>query len=870
MSIERCIAEIRKAAGRDLTKEEAQAIEDALDAVRQRHLFAADGGDGRALDAALAAKAEELAAAAETAALIEKRNRLINLRVFKDLMLFGDEVAKATGDPALAVEARQVGINNPVATGRLSADGERLALLRNTLGGVLADLRRAGEPGGRGGELQELFFSGALEREIAAEMFELSRKTGAPGRSGNPDALKIARVLHKYRELAVDRENRAGAFIGRLDGYVARNVHDQSKIRRAGRERWKAAMREHFDMERSFPDQPADAALDATFEALATGIHIRAEGADAGDLGLAFKGPGNLARRASAHRKLHPKSAESWLAYNKEFGTGDLVTAMLQEFERHARNTALMRVFGPNPRAMRDKWLRALKEKHRADVGAVDRLNAARLRWQFDRVAGDDQVAVSPTLAQAQGVVTGLEAFKLAGAGISALGDIFFRVAELRYQGQGYLDAWHDALADALKVFPAGEQRMIGELLGAGFETQTGSLLNRYASADGIPGALARGHRLFFKWNGLGPVTDANKRGTVAAMSRWLALNRDKGFSGVNPETRRLLGQFGISEAEWDVIRAHAVADGPDGRAYVFPELIREVPDAAVAAVARDLVPGKDAAARARDALEIKLQAYFTDRAEFASPTPGAREEAILRLGTKRGTPEGFALALLAQFKSFPVTAVTKVLGRDLYGHGARSLRDALLKGEGDLLGLAHLIVSSVAMGYLIMSAKQLSRGLAPRDPREDPAGIAMAAALQGGGFGIYGDFLFGEFNRFGRGALETLAGPALGDAAQLAEIWATAIRGQGTPLDKGGEDKANAGEKALRMLLNTASSVNLPYTRMAFDHLILYQAMEAMNPGYLRRYERRLKRENNQQFFIPPSRTIPRGGGNRLFEGVR
>ena len=44
------------------------------------------------------------------------------------------------------------------------------------------------------------------------------------------------------------------------------------------------------------------------------------------------------------------------------------------------------------------------------------------------------------------------------------------------------------------------------------------------------------------------------------------------------------------------------------------------------------------------------------------------------------------------------------------------------------------------------------------------------------------------------------------------------------------------------------------------FD-LILYNIQEWQNPGYLRRLERRMDRDYNQRFYIPPSRVIKRGG---------
>lgn len=43
-------------------------------------------------------------------------------------------------------------------------------------------------------------------------------------------------------------------------------------------------------------------------------------------------------------------------------------------------------------------------------------------------------------------------------------------------------------------------------------------------------------------------------------------------------------------------------------------------------------------------------------------------------------------------------------------------------------------------------------------------------------------------------------------------------------------------------------------YTRAALDYVILYQIQKALSPGFLRRLERRVREENEQEFLIPPS----------------
>ena len=47
---------------------------------------------------------------------------------------------------------------------------------------------------------------------------------------------------------------------------------------------------------------------------------------------------------------------------------------------------------------------------------------------------------------------------------------------------------------------------------------------------------------------------------------------------------------------------------------------------------------------------------------------------------------------------------------------------------------------------------------------------------------------------------------------------------------------------------------INLFYTRAALDYFVLHRLQEAMNPGYLRRYEQKVRKENNQTFWLRPT----------------
>jgi hypothetical protein len=124
-----------------------------------------------------------------------------------------------------------------------------------------------------------------------------------------------------------------------------------------------------------------------------------------------------------------------------------------------------------------------------------------------------------------------------------------------------------------------------------------------------------------------------------------------------------------------------------------------------------------------------------------------------------------------------------------------------------------------------------------------------LAAAAQGGGLGIYGDFLFGEANRAGGGTASTLLGPTISDIAGMDDLFKRAIRGE--------DVAANALNTALKSVAGAhpAAAIALNgYGRIALDYLFLYRLQEEMNPGYLRKMEARMQKENGQSFMFPPS----------------
>lgn len=765
------------------------------------------------------------------AAFVQRRNARLNVAAKQRLLALAREADQRYNDPALGLEAAMVGTNSPLSGGnRRSVAASAEALLDQYAGEMVARLDREG--------LISHLNDGHLDPEIARALEKIT-KPEALG-STNPEANRIAQIIHEQRKAALDRQNRAGSWVKPLKGYITTQGHDQAKLRKAGFEKWRDFVLPLLDP-RTFGDSNPGLFLREAYRTLVNGEQLTSRGADI-DLNLAFKGPANLAKRVSQHRVLHFANADAWAKYNGEFGPGTLREAILGEFASMAHNTALMEGFGPNPGSLFDDVNQALRQEFSDDPKKVDRLRGRTLQAQMDEITGHSRVAQNVTAASVGKAVRGwTNLASLGGVMLSSVTDLASKAAEIRYQnGGGVLTPFAQSISTFFEGMGKGQKRELADRVRAFTDGMLGSTAERFGAADTPSGTMGRLVRLFFKLNLLTPWTDANKRGLALFAARTLGAHAATDFAALPDHMRFILGQYGIDAPRWEVAR-QAIMTADDGSTYLIPDIIQQLPQETFLRAGLD--PLKD-----RDQLETAIRTFFVDTTEFGVPTPGARERAMLTLGFKPGTVEGESLRMIMQFKSFPLTVISKVWGRQIYGNP---------DGKKDLVGMAMFLAASTFLGYLAMSMKALQRGLTPPDPTR-PSTI-LAAFTQGGGAGIYGDFLLGQSNRFGHGLLDTLAGPTLGTIADIDELRAKLMSGD--------DPTANA----VRLAMNKAPFVNLFYTRMALDYLILFQLQEMSNPGYLRRREQYLQREQGQSYLLPaPSSVIPRGGGNRIFEGVR
>ena len=834
MAMQDCLNIIKKAAGEGkISDDQASDLLSEIDTFisSKKKMLHVDN-----LDATIAAHLQQRLKDSILAAAIEKRNTMINAKVLAQNYNFLTKF----DNPAEGLKALMVGsVKNRVGS-KLSIDAQGKALSNKYIGRLIHDLEKD--------DLLVHFSNGHMDDDVARELFEI-KPNGTPGSSNNPVAQKIAAVIHKYQATAIERANRAGAYIQARPGYIFRQGHDQARIRKAGFENWKNYVLDKLDIEATFRGADADEFLKGAYLGLTTGMHKRFKGDNESNFLHGFKGPANVAKKMSQERTLHFKDSDSFMAYNEQFGTQDLREAIVGGLEHMARNTALMEGLGTNPVAMFDRMVTELKLKYRDQPEIYDQLSKKNLMNQLKEIDGTTRIPANVSLARVGAITRSIQNMaKLGGAVVSSVTDIPNQAAELRYQGVPLLKAYSDTFVNLFKGRGALERKEIARLLGVGFDGLIGDVTARFGSQDSVPGAMAKLQQRFFKLNLMSWWNDTNRTSAALIMSNNLANKVDLQHSQLG-KAANVMQQYDIGEVEWNLYRKHAVKEAADGNKYMVSEAIEDLDDATIKQYLKDKGNAKPSArdiSMARDELVSRLDTYFQDRADYAVPMPGAAERAIMSQGTEVGTVEGEVIRLIMQFKAFPITMIRRGLGREVYGAA---------DGKPDMMGLVHLIAGTTLFGYASMVAKDVLKGKEPRTftgDTEKDAKLMFAAMSQGGGLGIYGDFLFGEYSRYGRSFLSTLAGPTLGQVDDLAEIF-TRIRT--------GED---VGANVMRTITNNTPFINLFYTRQALDYLILYELQEMVNPGYLRRMESRIMQENDQRFFVPPSEQVPYGGNLR------
>lgn len=885
-----CIDEILKALK---DRRDRKFVQDRLEELDER--VQADGAADSMRDKYFRAAKELLEENAERSAQARREIRLQAL-AFRDLRNFVDAGVKAGLTHHEAITAAVSGVNRPVYDAvsgrgqRLSAEAVSLAAQKHWIGGAIEDLERIGMTDPAFAGIDKLFLSRAIEDDIFREKIELERaakgQVATPGLTKNAAALKIAETLQKWDRVKITALNDKGGFITEHASWGARVIHDPDRLLAAAgasfkrlttREANAAGMKEVWDQARAawvaFTLQridakamfgttvDADKKLAEMWGGLVTGDHMKMTTTAEEPFFL------DVAQKVSRSREFVWKSADAQLEYMRQFGRFTPTEGWLAGMRDSANKYGLMSVFGPVPEKNFEEIIAYAKSRMTGDP--AKRLFEKKengLRNRYDIVSGKADIPVANIT---NGLVNEtLRVQRMAKLGFSTVFAMMMDNTtislELAYQGMGFWARHAPLFSDYFRGAPTSEKREVARLLHAGVLDMVRSATARFdAPFDARAGFMSWLENKFFTVSLIAPMTRNKRTGAERMMALHMGGQRGKDFSALGAAETRILQAFGIAEKEWALLNK-AEWTTIDGSTYLTPDVVERISDAdmrayageglsiserAAAALQDPPVLGGGAAPRmsdplqrARSELAMKLWAYYGDRGQFAVIEPGANERAIMqgwggRGAVQTGTPLNNALRILTQFKTFPVTMMTKVWGREIYGG-----KDAM----GKVSGIVELMVMGTLLGTLANVLSQYAKGQDPlKQIQNDPLKYLIAGFMRGGAGSIYGDFLLGEFSRHGLTAADNILGPTFGQINSLATLWSDLTH-----------TKANkaTGALALRTIRTNTPMANMIWTKMAVDYLFFYRLQEWINPGYLQRYEALMKRNAGIEFWLKPS----------------
>ena len=511
--------------------------------------------------------------------------------------------------------------------------------------------------------------------------------------------------------------------------------------------------------------------------------------------------PSSMANAHTSPRILHFVDPEVRLRMEEKWGKGDIFHSFESMLDTHARETAAMQVFGPNVDGGFQKAI------DRAVRAGATQAQVNRVETTYKAAVGSINRGGDPNLAR-RGATwrKGLSAVLLQRSILSQFSDVANTSMVNAMNGAPVVKS----LVNFLKELPKElTPEHVAELarLGADADMAMARL-----NEDGVTETARRVDWVSEKthqWSGRQGWERTLSELAQTDRLRDLASSRGLGLAEADAAMRGRLSRYGWTPDEWNWFRS------------VDPETIGGLEYASIDKImsAAHLTPEQQTAAASR-----MLHHVSTDAA-IATSTPGARTQGRMTFGLAAGTAGGEAARAGGQFRGFAV--------QNMMNHYAELMR----LSAGDRVKYAtYLFTATTVLGMASLQAKRLTKGqgLADMDPfTEEGRHTWLGAMFQGGGLGIFGDFLsagFGGTNRMGGGFAETVAGPTVGVAQDAFDL----IAGNAAKTLSG--ERANFGSEAAKFAGRYAPFIGLPYLNVAAQRLIIDQLRLEADPAGTRR----------------------------------
>lgn len=753
---------------------------------------------------------------------LKKRRKLLQAEVFKRVEVELKSYRNARGEEDMAQAATNL-IEGDVLSKATSVETRKGAirgLALSRMNDVLATFRR---------NLVGSVRNKAKLRNVIKEAFGEE--------TGDIHARELAQAWSEASEYLRKRFNAAGGAISKMKNWGFPQYHNMLEIRKAGYEEWRNFIQGRLDLDEMidettglpFNQESIEIALNEVYQTLiSNGANkLRPTGAPSGK---------SLANQKRDHRFLKFKNADSWFEYQERFGNSNVFDTMIGHIDTMSRDIAFMETLGPNPDATLNYVRTMLIKEAAGDPSKTNRINRkiSTMEAMYSAASDRNNVPVDSFIAQTfSGLRQILISAQLGAASLAAITDFnFLRIAKqmsglpqtdtlrryldfispLSVQEKGKIAVSQGLIAQGWTAVAAGQMRFVGDISGPEITRRISDFVMRASL--------------------LSPHTQANQWAFGMSFTNYVAQNRAVAWKDLPKELRNTLDNYGFNEGRWDVIRqtkpmeyeGEAFLTGPDieSRTDIQPKLALD--------------------------LSTRYLEMINSETNFAVPSHSLRGRVFLTGDSRPGTLGGELSRSFAMYKNFGVSLMNT--------HMARGLVQPGIGGKGKYI--ADLIISTALMGALALQLKEMAKG---RDPRSmDSVEFWSASLLQGGGLGIFGDFLFSDTSRYGGGLEQTFAGPVVGLASDIKNLTIGNIQQAAR-----GEDPKFVNE-SIQFAARYTPGSSIFYMRAALERLVIDRLRLMSDPKAARdmqQLERKYMREYGQRYWWRPGQLKPERAPN-------
>ncbi|MCX8133162.1 MAG: zeta toxin family protein [Roseococcus sp.] len=398
------------------------------------------------------------------------------------------------------------------------------------------------------------------------------------GETADAEAAALAKAWTETTDALVARFNRAGGNLANLAAWRLPQLWDRARVKAEGEAAFRAFMLEEHargglrildhDTGRPVAAEEAARIIDEAWQRIATN--------GASDITPGAAGGTALANSRTMHRVFEWTDAAAWFRFNDRFGQTDagIFDSLTSHVEGLARDIALLEILGPNPAWMARYLLDLARQQGASDAG----LALAHNLWAH--VSGAvDQPASEFLAALGRGVRAWLTSAQLGAAMLSSIADFGTLKLTADLNGLAATRIMRRYLSLMNPLNAADRQRAVRlGLIAEGWTMRALGAMRHQMEAVGrdLPGRLAHS---VLAGSGMTAHTQAARWAFGMEFSAHLAERAAKPFAALEPELRATMARYGLTPADWDIIRTRGLWQ-EEGVAFILPEQVLR-PDAA-------------------------------------------------------------------------------------------------------------------------------------------------------------------------------------------------------------------------------------------------------------------------------------------------